>query len=153
MTPCGCQGGRHPRDHVLNSWLAHSPLIASLEITMAESRNSTGGCHCGEVRFEVTADISSVVACNCTICQKRGALWSFVPAENFALRAGSDDLKDYQFGKRSIHHLFCAQCGVAAFSRGTSPKGGGEMIALNVRCLDDLDLATLKVTPFDGRSL
>jgi len=75
-----------------------------------------------------------------------------VPAENFALRAGSDDLKDYQFGKRSIHHLFCAQCGVAAFSRGTSPKGG-EMIALNVRCLDDVDLATLKVTPFDGHSL
>jgi hypothetical protein len=76
-----------------------------------------------------------------------------VTAESFALRAGSDDLKDYQFGKKSIHHLFCAQCGVAAFSRGMSPKGGGEMIALNVRCLDDVDLATVKVNPFDGRSL
>jgi len=72
---------------------------------MAETKNYTGGCHCGEIRFEVTADISSVAACNCSICQKRGALWAFVPAENFALRAGSDDLKDYQFGKKSIHHL------------------------------------------------
>ena len=80
---------------------------------MAETKNYTGGCHCGEVRFEVTADISSVVACNCSICQKRGALWSFVPADNFALRAGAEDLRDYQFGKKSIHHLFCAQCGVA----------------------------------------
>jgi hypothetical protein len=119
---------------------------------MAEAKNYTGGCHCGEIRFEVTADIGNVVSCNCSICQKRGALLSFVPAEKFALRAGSDDLKDYQFGKRSIHHLFCAQCGVAAFSRGTSPAGG-EMIALNVRCLDDVDLAALKVTPFDGHSL
>jgi hypothetical protein len=120
---------------------------------MAESKNYTGGCHCGEVRFEVTADISNVVSCNCSICQKRGVLWSFVPADNFALRAGAEDLKDYQFGKKTIHHLFCAQCGVAAFSRGKSPKGGGEMIALNVRCLDDVDIASLKITQFDGRSL
>jgi hypothetical protein len=42
---------------------------------------------------------------------------------------------------------------VAPFSRGTSPKSGGEMVALNVRCLDDVDVATLKVTSFDGRSL
>ena len=120
---------------------------------MAEMKNYTGGCHCGEIRFEVTADISSVAACNCSLCQKRGALWSFVPAENFALRAGSDDLKDYQFGKKSIHHLFCDQCGVGAFSRGMSPKSGAEMIAVNVRCLDDVDLAAVKVSPFDGRSL
>ncbi len=119
---------------------------------MAEIKTYTGGCHCGEVRFEVTADISSVVACNCSICQKRGALWAFVPVEHFGLRAGAEDLRDYQFGKRTIHHLFCAQCGVGAFSRGKLPTGS-EMIAVNVRCLDDIDIGTLKTTPFDGRSL
>ena len=93
---------------------------------MAETKTYTGGCHCGEVRFEVTTDLSSVVACNCSICQKRGALWSFVPAEHFALRAGDEDLKDYQFGKKTIHHLFCAQCGVGAFSRGKTPKRRGD---------------------------
>ncbi len=119
---------------------------------MSETKTYTGGCHCGEVRFEVTADVGGVVSCNCSLCQKRGALWTFVTPEHFALRAGADDLKDYQFGKKTIHHLFCAQCGVAAFSRGKSPKGD-EMIAVNVRCLDDVDIAALKVTPFDGRSL
>jgi hypothetical protein len=118
---------------------------------MAEPKTYTGGCHCGEVRFEVTADISNVMACNCSLCQKRGALWVFVTPDSFALRAGSDDLKDYQFGKKTIHHLFCPQCGVGAFSRGASSQG--EMIAVNVRCLDDVDLADLKVTPFDGKSL
>jgi hypothetical protein len=41
---------------------------------------------------------------------------------------------------------------VGAFSRGASPKGD-EMIAVNVRCLDDVDAAALEPTPFDGRSL
>jgi hypothetical protein len=119
---------------------------------MAEAKNYTGGCHCGEVRFEVTADISNVISCNCSICQKRGALWVFVPPESFALRAGLEDLKDYQFGKRIIHHLFCPQCGVGAFSRGVTAQGA-EIMAINVRCLDDVDLGSLKLTPVDGRSL
>ena len=38
------------------------------------------------------------------------------------------------------------------FLRGTNPKGE-EMIAVNVRCLDDVDAAALEPTPFDGRSL
>ena len=54
---------------------------------MAESKNFSGGCHCGLVRFDVTADLSHVLACNCSICTKRGALWTFVPPEQFALRA------------------------------------------------------------------
>jgi hypothetical protein len=119
---------------------------------MAETKTYTGGCHCGEVRFEVTADLGSVVSCNCSICQKRGALWAFVAPEQFALRAGGDDVKDYQFGKKTTHHFFCPQCGVGAFSRGKAPSGK-EMVAVNVRCLDDLDIAALKPAPFDGRSL
>jgi len=119
---------------------------------MPETKTYTGGCHCGEIRFEVTADLGSVVSCNCSICQKRGALWTFVPPEQFALRAGAEDVKDYQFGKKSIHHLFCPQCGVGAFSRGRAPSGK-DMVAVNVRCLDDVDIAALTPSSFDGRSL
>ena len=119
---------------------------------MSGPKTYTSGCHCGEVRFEVTTDLGKVMACNCSICQKRGALWSFVPAESFALRAGAEALKDYQFGKKSLHHLFCPHCGVGAFSRGTNPKGE-EMVAVNVRCLDEVDAAALAPTLFDGRSL
>ena len=120
---------------------------------MAEPKNFTGGCHCGNVRFDVTADLSGgVMACNCSICSKRGSLLTFVPADKFALRAGEDDLTDYQFGKKIIHHLFCRQCGVASFARGKGPDGK-EMVAINVRCLDGVDIAALTITPFDGRSL
>ncbi len=119
---------------------------------MADVKNYTGGCHCGQVRYDVTAELTTVTQCNCSICQKRGALWTFVPEESFALRAGSEDLADYQFGKKTIHHLFCRECGVGSFSRGAAPDGKA-MIAVNVRCLDDVDIAALKQMPFDGRSL
>ena len=119
---------------------------------MSDAKNYSGGCHCGQVRYDVTADLGSVAACNCSICVKRGALWTFVSVESFALRAGAEDLVDYQFAKKVIHHLFCRHCGVASFSRGLSPSGK-EMVAINVRCLDGIDVATLQPAPVDGKSL
>ena len=44
---------------------------------MADSKTYTGGCHCGRVRYEVSADLGKVFGCNCSICTKRGALWAF----------------------------------------------------------------------------
>lgn len=119
---------------------------------MAETRTYPGGCHCGAVRYEVATDLDPVIACNCSICQKRGLLLTFVPPSQFALLAGEDDLVDYQFNKKIIHHLFCRTCGVAPFARGVGPDGA-EMIAINVRCLDGVDLDAVAVSPFDGRSL
>jgi hypothetical protein len=104
------------------------------------------------VRFEATSDLAMVGQCNCSICTKRGALWAFVPAPQFKLLQGKDALADYQFAKKKIHHLFCESCGIGSFSHGLSPKGE-ETYAVNVRCLDDVDVAGLKLTPFDGKSL
>ena len=119
---------------------------------MTELRTFTGGCHCGLVRFETTLDLGNVIACNCSICSKKGLLLAFVPAERFALRAGEVQLTDYQFNRKTIHHEFCPVCGIEAFARGTAPDGA-QMVAVNVRCLDDSDLSTISTTPFDGRSL
>ena len=72
------------------------------------------------------------------------------PASAFRLEKGEDSLTDYQFGKRNIHHLFCKVCGVRSFARGQGPKG--PMVAINTRCLDDVDTNTLNVQHFDGKS-
>ena len=112
----------------------------------------TGGCHCGAVRFEVQTDLDKgVMACNCSICGRRGHWLSFVPTAQFKLLQGADAITDYQFGKKHLHHGFCKTCGIGAFSSGVG-KDGGEMRAVNVRCLDDIDLSKLKVTEFDGKS-
>jgi hypothetical protein len=118
---------------------------------MADMKKHSGGCHCGRVRYEVETDLASVISCNCSICSKKGLILTFVPKERFSLLSGEGDLADYQFNKHVIHHLSCATCGVESFARGTAPDGA-EMVAINVRCLDDLDLSALTPTPFDGRS-
>jgi len=119
---------------------------------MAETKTYTGGCHCGKVRFEVKTDLSRVIACNCSICSRAGWLLAFAPAEQLTLRSGEDELSDYQFGRKRIHHLFCTGCGIRSFSRGTAPDGR-ETCAVNVRCLDGVDIEALTITPFDGKSL
>ena len=91
-------------------------------------------------------------ACNCSICQKRGALWAFAGPDQFTLHSGDDDLTDYQFAKKMIHHLFCKNCGIGSFS-ARQGAGRPRLVAINVRCLDDVDIAALKTTPFDGKSL
>ncbi|HWU44444.1 MAG TPA: GFA family protein [Bdellovibrio sp.] len=112
----------------------------------------TGGCHCGKVKFEVEMKIENAISCNCSICMKRGSLLDFVPESNFKLLSGENELGDYQFNKKVVHHLFCKNCGILSFGKGTLPDGR-KMIAINVRCLDNVDLSALKIREYDGRSL
>ncbi len=91
-------------------------------------------------------------ACNCSICSRGGWLLAFVPDDSFRLVSGGEQLTDYQFGKKHIHHLFCRTCGVRPFSRGAG-KDGKEMFALNLRCIEGLDSTKLPVETFDGASL
>ena len=111
----------------------------------------SGGCQCGKVRYEVSANIGEVVSCNCSRCAKLGWLLAFVPAADFKLLSGEDSTTEFQFNKHIIHHLFCSTCGIESFAKGIGP-GGAEMVALNVRCLDGIDLDSLNVKKVDGRS-
>ncbi len=110
-----------------------------------------GSCHCGRIAFEVEGDLHGVAECNCSICSKRGALWWFVPRAQVRFSTPESDLSTYQFGKKRISHHFCSVCGCAPL--GTSLYDGVEMAAINVRCLDNVDLTTLTVKQVDGRSL
>jgi hypothetical protein len=110
-----------------------------------------GGCHCKAVRYEVEVDLSTVISCNCSLCSKRGHLLAFTSPENFKLLSGEEKLKDYLFNKHVIHHLFCSNCGIESFAQGAKPDGG-KMVAINARCLDGVDIATLNIKHYDGKS-
>lgn len=110
----------------------------------------TGSCHCGRVKYEVEMNIENAISCNCSICSKRGSLLDFVPEISFKLLSGENDLTDYQFNKKIIHHLFCKYCGVQSFGKGQAPDGK-KMIAVNLRCLDGFDPKKLKIQEYNGR--
>ena len=110
-----------------------------------------GGCHCGAVRYEVKVDLEKpVIACNCSMCGRAGTYLSFVPAADFQLLAGQDALTLYKFNRQHIDHLFCKTCGIKSFARGTA-RDGSRTVAVNVRCLDDVDLEKLKINHYNGK--
>ena len=108
-----------------------------------------GGCHCGRVRFRVTADLDRVTECNCSICTKKGFLHLIVPPAQFELLSGEGDLVTYQFNTGVAKHMFCRVCGIHPFY---VPRSDPDKIDVNVRCLDDVDLAAIAIKPFDGRN-
>jgi hypothetical protein len=77
---------------------------------------------------------------------------TFVPAAQFTLLSGEDDLRLYQFNKKHIDHLHCVHCGVEPIGRGKNSKGE-DTVAINVRCLDGVDRSTLTITPVNGKAL
>jgi hypothetical protein len=110
-----------------------------------------GSCHCGGIKFTVEGSIGQVIDCNCSMCRRRGGLLWFVPRDQVTLLTDEDDLSTHTFNKHLLEHHFCATCGIAPFSEGEDPKGN-PTAAINVRCLDGIDLTTLRITPFDGQS-
>jgi hypothetical protein len=111
-----------------------------------------GGCHCGAVKYSVDLDIKDVISCNCSICSKTGGLLAFAGKDNFRLLSGEKASSDYQFAKKRIHHLFCKTCGIKSYGQGKAPDGT-EMYAVNIRCLDDIDVDVIPVKKYDGKSL
>ena len=111
-----------------------------------------GSCHCGRIAYRLDAEPTEAIECNCSICRRKGALLAAFAPDQFHLETTRDHIAVYTFGKHVIRHQFCKVCGCAPFSEGTGPDGE-PMVAVNLRCADDLDLSTIKVIQFDGASL
>ncbi len=114
----------------------------------------TGSCHCGRVRFavEIADPGAAALACNCSICGRRGSLLWFVPRDALRLAMPDERAASYAFGRAAIRHRFCPDCGIHAWGEGSDPQGRA-MAAINVRCLEGVDVDSLPVEHFDGRAL
>ena len=112
----------------------------------------SGSCHCGAIRFSVEGEPTQVIECNCSHCSRKGLLLWFVTWPALAVTSGGEQLSTYTFNKHVIQHQFCAVCGCQPFGLGCKPDGT-EMAAINIRCLEDIDLGAIKRKPVDGRSL
>jgi hypothetical protein len=111
-----------------------------------------GSCHCGRIAFEVEGELDGAMSCNCSICSRKGSLMWFVAREKLQLRTPEEDIATYTFNRHVIRHHFCPTCGIHPFGEGTDPKGNS-MAAINIRCLEDVDLSSVPVRHFDGRSM
>ena len=114
---------------------------------MTDRQTYLGSCHCGRVRFELQADIASAMECNCSLCRRKGALWHGASDTALRIVAGEAELTLYQFGTMTAKHYSCRHCGVSPLTR---PRLDPTRWAVNLRCIDGLDLSSLAIRKFDG---
>lgn len=108
-------------------------------------------CHCGRVTFEIKGMLTEVMACNCSICTRKDAEMWFVQRGVLRLLTPESNLASYSFNRHIIRHRFCPTCGIHCFGEGLNPKGN-PMAAINIRCLEGIDLEAIPLRHFDGRS-
>jgi hypothetical protein len=110
----------------------------------------TGGCHCGRVRFEVSAPARiEVTDCDCSICSKAGYLHLIVTKDRFKLLSGDDVLAKYEFNTGTAKHYFCSICGIKSFY---VPRSHPEGYSVNARCLDEGTVEAMDIVKKDGRN-
>ena len=111
-----------------------------------------GSCHCGQIRYSIEGNFSDGLECNCSYCSRKGHLLWFVPRSALKLETPASAMSTYKFNKHVIDHHFCAKCGCGTFGFANSPDGQ-PMAAINIRCLEGVDIASVKRVPYDGRSV
>jgi hypothetical protein len=109
-----------------------------------------GSCHCGQIRFEVEGTPDVAMECNCSHCSRKGYLLWFVPRTQLTLECAEDAMSTYTFNKHAIRHRFCPRCGCAPLGFGKNRDT--EMAAVNVRCLEGIELESVPRKAIDGRS-
>lgn len=116
-----------------------------------------GGCHCGNISFELTwePDPKEIPAraCGCSFCVKHGGVWTSNPKG--ALRIGvkePDLVSKYAFGTRTAQFHVCSRCGIVPVV--TSEIDGRLYAVVSVNAFAGVDPALLRRAPisFDGES-
>jgi hypothetical protein len=79
----------------------------------------TGGCLCGKVRYEISAQPVSTANCHCRSCQKSvGAphlAILVVPASSFTVTGNYREYITIAASGNKMHRNFCPECGTSLF--------------------------------------
>lgn len=110
-----------------------------------------GACHCGAIRYEVELESGfQATMCNCSVCTKVGARSALVKPAAFTVLSDEAAAGRYVFGPVGTR-FFCTKCGVHCYGRGHLVEVGGDYVSINLNTIDDLELAGLPLSHWDGR--
>ena len=99
----------------------------------------TGGCQCGQLRYEISAEPLSVYACHCTECQRQSGsafgMSVLIPRESFRFVSRTPTRYERKADSgRVIEGDFCATCGVRPIHY---PRSNPKVAILKPGTLDD----------------
>ena len=106
-------------------------------------------CHCTAVRFEITELPTWVLDCNCTICRRYGAIWTYPDAGKVTIVSGADATDTYTWGDRGLAFHRCKECGCVTHMTvvDTDPT---QVYGINARLIPTLDPASVRLRQKDN---
>lgn len=94
--------------------------------------------------------LDHVRVCDCSICRRRGALSHRVEEADIRIFNPLEDLFQYKWHSMRATDYFCPTCGILPFRH---PRDKPEVWAVNVRCLEGVDLDSIPVERIYGSKL
>ena len=99
-------------------------------------------CHCTTVRFEISELADWVLDCNCTLCRRYGAIWSYPQPGQVKIVAGADATDKYLWGDRELEFHRCKSCGCITHMSAVDTQ---QIYGINVRNIPTLDPKSVSI--------
>ncbi len=118
----------------------------------------SGGCACGAIRYECSADPIMSANCHCRDCQREsgGAFAAVVVVPKAAFKITKGEPKHYDvktYSGSTISRGFCPECGSPLFAK---PGSIPDVVGIRAGSLDDpswfkpaMDIYTASAQPWD----
>lgn len=113
-------------------------------------------CHCGNVRLEVTELPAQITSCNCSICNRLGALWAYYRPEKVAVSFNKEPTSVYIWADKLLEFHHCTICGCSTHYTVTKKyveEYEEERIAVNCRMMNEDLIKAIPLRKFDGAAL
>ncbi len=115
----------------------------------------TLSCLCGQVRVELDKRPDYIHECNCTLCSKTGARWSYLHPSEVRVAGATAGFIRTDKDNPAADVRFCPKCGSTThFNLTDSARAqfGNTMMGINMLLADERDLAGLELRFPDGRA-
>lgn len=106
---------------------------------MSEESRFSGGCMCGNVRYEAIGDPMTVAYCHCASCRKHSGapVVTWVACESRSVR-WTKGTRAGCCSSPGVQRSFCRDCGTSLTWEGESHRFGGTFITeFHISTLDD----------------
>jgi hypothetical protein len=112
-------------------------------------------CLCGQVRIEVAKRPDFINACNCTLCAKSGARWSYFHPSEASIGGVTREYRREDKDDPAAEIHFCGRCGSTTHFTLTASaiaKFGNVQTGVNMLLADESDLVGIELRYPDGRA-
>lgn len=106
-------------------------------------------CHCGNLKLVANRPPAEITSCNCSICNRLGALWAYYAGKNVEVISGDAGSDAYSWGEKTITYHRCGDCGCTTHYT-TLEADGSEMVAINCRMARLSEICNVPLREFDG---